>query len=66
MERLATSFPIVDWLPWCSSVHAMTRALPGDLLGTGYDDLTGDQKVALMDDAIARWSEEERGRLECA
>lgn len=66
MERLATSLPVLDWLPWSSTVHPMTRPLPSGFLGTGYGDLSADQKLALMDDAIARWSGEERGRLECA
>ena len=66
MERLATTFPILDWLPWSSTVHAMTRAVPSEFLRTGYQGLTADEKLALMDAAIARWSGEERGRLECA
>jgi len=66
MERLASSLPIVDWLPWSSTVHAMTRPLPSGFLGTGYGDLDADEKLKLMDGAIARWSGEERGRLECS
>ncbi|HVE67749.1 MAG TPA: hypothetical protein VNB64_04135 [Solirubrobacteraceae bacterium] len=65
MEVLDDWLELVDAMWNGSAVYRVRGPLPPEALASGVAKLAPDEKLALLDRAIARWSGAERGMLEC-
>ena len=66
MELLADYVEILDWMPNGTVAYLLTAPLPADLLSTRVSELSSQRQLDLMDRAVARWSDDERGMVELA
>jgi hypothetical protein len=67
MELIADFVEILDWMPNGTVAYLLDSSLPADTLHTRLrDDFSPAEQLALMDNAIARWSGAARGMVELA
>lgn len=67
MELLAAHVRILDWMANGTVVYLVSSPFPDHLLRTRLrEDLSHDELRVLMDQAVSRWTGEERGLVELA
>jgi hypothetical protein len=67
MELLADCLEILDGMPNGSVAYLLTAPIPAHVASTRIrEDLTADEQLVLMDNAVARWEGENRGMVELA
>jgi hypothetical protein len=67
MELLAGCVEILDSMPNGSVAYLLTAPIPAHVASIRIrEDLTSDEQLALMNNAVARWEGENRGMVELA